>query len=223
MFYAIIMNTVASSASSVSASYTGVVYDYMNDNIVKAHKDQGFFIQPMSTAIAPINQAELFEYEILTASSTAAPTAAQPVPIYREITKSDAVDAVKFYVNERKKEENMKLFTYTHSVSGDHQYYADVESIQATQNQCLTMADTDPIPTANGKWKTAEFEADGVTPVYVSFTVAEFKNMAKSLFDRGASNFANKELHYQTLNSMVNDSNVTVEDIFNYDYSQGWV
>jgi len=221
MYYAIIRPSV--SGSSVSASFTGAFYDYITESIIDPHKDQGMFIEPMDSILTPINQAEITQAEVnnMMAGPSATPDPV-PMPVYRNVTKDDAVKAVSFYVDDTKRNENKKNFTYTHSVSGDHEYFADVDSIQATQNQCLTMNDNDPIPTVNGKWKTAEFEADGVTPVYVSFTVSEFKNFAKTLFDRGAANFGNKESHINNLLNMLSDDTKTIDDIFEYDYSGGW-
>jgi len=221
MFYAIIKQTTTSGPSSSPVisepAYTGVVYDYISDEIIKPHQEQGYFIEPMTVSITPINQAEILQVEMQNAMSPSAFTPV-PVPQYPAITKENAANAVKFYIDIKKRNENLKNFTYN-----GHEYFADVKSIQATQNQCLTMNDSDPIPTVNGKWKTAEFGPDGVTPIYVDFTVSEFKQFAKTLFDRGASNFGVKENHYQQVNAMISDDTKTVQDIFDYDFSVNWV
>ena len=103
-----------------------------------------------------------------------------------------------------------------------HHYEADDNSIQAVQNQCLTMTGTDPIPVPNGVWKTNDTEADGLTPVYVPFTVAEFLTFATAYFMRGSNNFGVKETHKNNVKAIYADDTKTVDDILNYDYSGGW-
>ena len=221
MFYAIIKQTTTTGPSSSPVTnppaFTGVVYDYITDEIINPHKDQGYFIEPRNTTIMPTNQAEIMQAEMQNVMTPSAGIIV-PVPEYPVITKENAVNAVNFYINEKKKKENKKNFIYD-----NHEYFSDVDSIQATQNQCLTMNDTDAIPTVNGKWKTAEFESDGITSVYVDFIVSDFKLFAKSLFDRGASNFGIKEIHQQQVNAMISDDTKTVQDIFDYDFSGSWV
>jgi hypothetical protein len=218
MYYAIIRQVV----TSAEAEYTGVVYDNITDNVFDGHKSQGFFIEPMDYVIRPINEDEIREYEISqsinieSASGDIPETTIAPMPIYQQVTKNDAYKAIKFYIENYKDKENEKMFIYN-----GHEYYSDVKAIQATQNQCLTMNDTDNIPVQNGAWKTAEVDGNN-NPVFQVLTVAEFKTLAKTLFDRGASNFSVKELHINTLRTMVNDDTKTITDILNYDYSTGW-
>jgi len=211
MFYAIISNF-----SGTSASYTGVVYNNMDDTIIEPHKEQGMYIEEMDTNLVPLNQAEILQYDMNMSMNPSGDHGTMPMPVYRPVEKEDAVEAISFYTNYTKKLKNEENFTFD-----GHEYYADDKSVQATQNQCLTMSDSDNIPVPNGAWKTAEVDGSG-NPVFVSFTVGEFKNFAKTLFDRGAANFGVKESHIQALKVLESDNSKTVIDILNYDYSAGW-
>lgn len=141
--------------------------------------------------------------------------------------KQDAYEQMLSEVNSKNSQENLKDFSYVKdSVSRD--YRSDQDSIQGTQNSINgginigTMLLTDPCPSPNGMWKTAEVEADGITPVYVAYTNEEFLHFAEAYFGRASANFGVKELHKANLRNLLENPNATVQDILEYDYSQGW-
>lgn len=135
--------------------------------------------------------------------------------------KEDAFEEVIQEVNEKNRQENLKLFPYN-----GQNYVADQESIQGTQNYingCLHMETcllSDPIPTPNGVWKTAD-KVDG-EPVYVAYSNGEFLMFADTFYKRSSDNFGVKEFHKLQLRNMLINPVVTVEDILAYDYSGGW-
>ncbi len=151
-----------------------------------------------------------------------------PVPSYESINalkpQSDKITMLErtdIHINDANREENLKDFPH---LVGEtlYNFVSDKDSIQAVQNQCLVMLDADPIPVGGGMWKTADTEADEVTPVFVSMNVAEFKAFATEYFNRGANNFAVKETHKANVRAMFLSDDHTAEDMWNYDFSEGW-
>jgi hypothetical protein len=102
-----------------------------------------------------------------------------------------------------------------------HNFYYDINAIQSTYNMCMDLTDTDNIPTSGGKWKTTETDSNGY-PVYVVFTVGEFKDFTEYCYNIKKDNFFNREYHIDKIVSLYNDSNNDIYDIFNYDTSTGW-
>jgi hypothetical protein len=149
------------------------------------------------------------------------PTSAdiEPMPVYPPVEKTNAANAIIFYIREEKKKYNTSDFTYTHSVDGECTFSASTDAINAVYTLCTGLADGDPIPTQHGQWKG--FLADGTSKM-IDFTVSEFKSMATSFFNRNDANFHNEESHATAVRNMVTDDTTTVVDILNYDYSAGW-
>ena len=138
-------------------------------------------------------------------------------------TKDDALNEMLTKIDQQNHTENHKDFPYDKGDgTGLHNYEADDQSIQATQNQCMTMDPADPIPVPNGVWKTNDTEVDGLTPIYVPFTVGEFISFATAYFMRGSNNFGVKETHKNNVKAIYADPNSTVDDILNYDITTGW-
>ena len=210
--YTTILKTGAVSGSPEEYKISGNVYDTVTDKIIEHHINNNIFLLPGSDDVIPLNIDEITHFGFLSDEEITIP----PVPEYRDITKEDAVNAIMVFVEYKKSLSNKQPFMY-----GDHMYEADVQSIQATQNQCVLMGDDDQIPVTYGKWKS--LDTDGVMPVYIDFTVYHFKQFAKTLFDRGVLNFGVKEQHRQSLYNLLIDENVTIDDIFNYDYTLGWI
>ncbi|MCK5018682.1 MAG: hypothetical protein KAS32_16595 [Candidatus Peribacteraceae bacterium] len=117
---------------------------------------------------------------------------------------------------------NSDDFVYANVVDEPHNYVADLESIQAVTIECMGMTDTDPIPVPNGVWKTNDVLEDGVTPVYIPYTVSEFISFKTSFFTRSSDNFGVKETHKNNLGAIYTDPESTIDDIKNYDITQGW-
>jgi len=115
---------------------------------------------------------------------------------------------------ERKKEENLKDFSYN-GVS----FTSDKESIQATQNDCLSQLGTDPILTFRGtvnagSWLTTEG--------FVPFTNEEFITFAKEYFLRGSDNYTTMAGHIIAIKAIMSNASSTAADILAYDFSGGW-
>lgn len=115
-------------------------------------------------------------------------------------------------IDKRKREENEKDFPYN-----GHVFISDKDSIQSTQNQCLTEVGTDPIPTFRG----TENEGCWYTPTeYVPFTCDEFIAMATAFFLRSSDNYTNASMHKMAVTNIA--SSGSPQDILDYDYSTGW-
>jgi len=119
----------------------------------------------------------------------------------------------------KKDEENDKPFLYN-----EYTYKVDdggKEDIQAYQGLCITLQPTDPIPTfpqtetLAGKWLNFE-------EVPVSFTCAEFIELANAIIARSTWNFDTRLQHQMALRAMYADDTKTAEDILGYDFSTGW-
>ena len=127
-------------------------------------------------------------------------------------------------VDLKNSEMNLRDFVYS-----GNSYVSDQNSIQGTQNTINgslamgTKSLSDPCPSPNGVWKTNDLQEDGVTPIYVSFNNGEFLAFAEAYFKRASDNFGVKEFHKGNLRALLIDPSKTVEDIENYDYSQGWL
>lgn len=126
-------------------------------------------------------------------------------------------------INKHKHVANLENFAYTKPGGDVHTYIADRSSIQATQNICLAMAPNDPVPVPQGAWKTADTLDDGLTPVYESFTCAEFIAFARAFFDRGAANFGVAETHRAAVTAIYANHDSSVDDILSYDCTGGWI
>ena len=214
MFYTTILKTNAVSGSPAEYQFSGSTYSNLTDDLIEHHIVNNIFILPIMTDIIPSNMDKITQFDLLSDESD--DIKLPPIPEYRSITKEEAVDAVMVFVEYKKSIANKQPFFFN-----GHTYEADIQSIQATQNQCLTMNDDDSIPVTYGKWKTLGVNDN--QPIYMDFTVHTFKLFAKALFDRGVFNFGIKEQHRQSLINLVNDTNSTVNDIFNYDYTINWV
>ena len=86
------------------------------------------------------------------------------------------------------------------------------------------MADTDPVPTPAPVawcWLTADVDAPTGQRVVVAMTCAEFKQMARALYDRNAALWGAKQLHYATVEAMA-AGGATAEQILQYDHTAGW-
>jgi hypothetical protein len=219
MYYAIIRQV----ATSAEAEYTGVVYEEITESTLNNHKEQSFFIEPTDVMIKPINEAEIREYEINMMMSSIGPSGnipipseigMEPMPIYPSVTKDNAFNAIKYYIDKYKDTKNKESFIYD-NIS----YKPSTTAINAVYTLCLSLSDTDPIPTQNGVWKGYDNNGD---IVYTQFTVGEFKSFANALFARSDGNFFNKETHITNIKNMVDDDTKTITDILNYDYTTGW-
>jgi len=228
MYYAIIRQV----ATSAEAEYTGVVYEEITESTLNSHKEQGFFIEPTDVMIKPINEEEIREYEMKRMMDEMKnkmndsfgpsgsepfipePFIPEPMPIYENITKENASGAITFYIEDYKETQNKEPFVYN-NVS----YSPSNSAINAVYTLCLSLNDTDNIPTQNGVWKGYDTNGD---VVYTQFTVAEFKTFANALFSRSDSNFFNKEIHITNIKGMINDDTKTITDILSYDYTTGW-
>lgn len=103
-----------------------------------------------------------------------------------------------------------------------HTYKADYLQISGMSQNCMRLTDTDPIPSADGKWSTIEL--DGINPVRVAFTCAEFVQFATAFAGRRATDFAVKQSHETAVRGIHADENKTAQDILNYDHTTGgWV
>lgn len=132
------------------------------------------------------------------------------------MSKQEAHDRMVTEVNAKNREENSKFFMYN-----GNNYVADIESIQAVAIESFMMSQTDPIPTPNGVWKTADVDEAG-EPVYIPYTCAEYTDFKTAFYKRSSDNFGVKEFHKAQLRALLNDENSSINDIMNYDYSQGW-
>ncbi len=127
------------------------------------------------------------------------------------IDKQEIATARYTEIDNLNSKENKKDFLF-----GGEFYVADKESIQAVQNQCLTMEDEDSIPTPYGVWVLSNDETR-------SFTVEEFKVFSTAFFMRGSNNFGIKTLHKNSIAQIVADMDQTIQDIKDYDISNGWI
>ncbi len=127
------------------------------------------------------------------------------------ITKEMVYDIKVGDIFAKSTEENAKDFLYDEDM-----FVADQPSIQAVQNQCLTMMPSDPIPTPGGVWVLADDSE-------ILFNVTEFKDFATAFFMRGSHNFGIKTFHRRSVDQILADDLTTIEDIENYDFSQGWL
>jgi len=242
MYYAIIRQV----GTSAEAEYTGMFYDYMNESIIKPHKEQKMFIEPMDKILDPINTKEIQEFEMKKVQAEmqdkmkemmpsvdtkddfdlpfddtmVMPLSADidPMPVYQKVTKQNAANAIKFYIDDMKAKMNRSDFTFDKGGT-IYSFSASSDAINAVYTMCIGMTGSDPIPTTNGEWKG--FKQDG-TPEMIAFTVDEFKAMAQSLFDRNDANFVNRESHISAVMTMVSDDTKSITDILEYDYSGGW-
>lgn len=156
-------------------------------------------------------------------------------------------------IDQRKREENLKLFPYSNSTNvvsqqtfdtngdpildgnGDpiyndvevpiiHNYVADTDSIRDVTIECANMNLTDVIPTPNGVWKTDDTsDEEGLVPIYVNYTVEEFLVFKSAYFQRSSDNFGVREYHQNEVKKIYADPEKTIEDIKNYDISTGWL
>ena len=107
-----------------------------------------------------------------------------------------------------------------------HLFYAD-ESSLATITTTLAvvqmLADTDPIPTpppVTGCWLTADVDAQGQR-VVVAMTCAQFKSLARALYDRNAVLWGARQVHYATVEGMAS-AGATADQILQYDHTADW-
>lgn len=103
-----------------------------------------------------------------------------------------------------------------------HAYTADYLQISGMSQNCMRLTDTDPIPSADGKWSTVEL--DGINPVRIAFTCAEFIQFAAAFAGRRAADFSVKQSHETAVRGIYADDNKTAQDILDYDHTTGgWV
>ena len=87
--------------------------------------------------------------------------------------------------------------------------------------QGMDLLPDDKIPFNKGKFKTANFEEDGITPIYKRLVVSEFLELKNALFERNSSNFENQENHIEAITALF-IGGAEKEDLRSYDFSTGW-
>lgn len=113
-----------------------------------------------------------------------------------------------------------------HLLHNGRLYYADEESldtITTTLAVVQMLAGEAPVPTpapVAGGWLTADVDAQGQRVVQ-AMTCAEFKQLARSLYDRNALLWGAKQLHYAAVEGMA-AGGATAEQILGYDHTAGW-
>ena len=106
-------------------------------------------------------------------------------------------------------------------------YYADrasLDTITTTLAMVQMLADDAPVPTpppVAGCWLTADRDPETGQRVVVALTCAEFKAMARALYDRNAALWGAKQGHFATVESMA-AAGATAEQILGYDHTAGW-
>ena len=121
---------------------------------------------------------------------------------------------------------HVRTLQHEHLVHDGQLYYADEDSL-ATITTTLAMVqmltDNDPVPTPDpvaGGWLTADTDAQGQRVVQ-AMSCAEFKQMARALYDRNAALWGARQIHYATVEAMA-AAGATVEQILGYDHTAGW-
>lgn len=108
-----------------------------------------------------------------------------------------------------------------------HHYYADrhsLNTITTTLSVVQMLADIDPVPTpppVAGKWLSADRDPETGALVMVAMTCAEFKLLARALYDRNALLWGARQLHYATVEAMA-AGGATPEQILAHDHTVGW-
>jgi len=100
-------------------------------------------------------------------------------------------------------------------IHGGILWVADRDSIESTLVICTLLKESDPVPTDDGTWTDA-------TGTDHEMTVRDFREMARTFYQRGAKNFKKKKRKARDLEMMYLDPNVTVEDIRSYNEMEGW-
>lgn len=72
------------------------------------------------------------------------------------------------------------------------------------------------------QWKTADKEADGVTPIWVTLDKSQLKDLYEVFLDYGEQLFQLREYHKGNLIGLYKDPEATADIILNYDYTTGW-
>ena len=113
-----------------------------------------------------------------------------------------------------------------HLSHNGHLYYADQDSlatITTTLAIAQMLADTDPVPTppVAGYWMSADRDPETGGRVLVAMTCGQFKQLARSLYDRNAALWGAKQVHYATVEAMA-AAGATAEQILEYDHTAGW-
>lgn len=142
-------------------------------------------------------------------------------PFQTKEERKDAAAKDKFREFEAALEASFKG-KFRHTINGgiEHKYYCDKETEDyiikiSTMIYILNLPNTDAVPTEYGTWKTADFEADGITPIYVPMTVRNFKYYCIDFFNKQKKIFARKDEAILTINKKIADPVATVEDIHN--------
>jgi hypothetical protein len=72
-----------------------------------------------------------------------------------------------------------------------------------------------------GYWMSADRDPETGGRVLVAMTCGQFKQLARSLYDRNAALWGAKQVHYATVESMA-AAGATAEQILEYDHTAGW-
>ena len=93
-------------------------------------------------------------------------------------------------------------------VHNGRSYYADrhsLNTITTTLSAVQMLANIDPVPTpppVAGKWMSADRDPETGQRVLVAMTCAEFKLLARALYDRNAALWGAKQAHKATIEAM---------------------
>ena len=107
-----------------------------------------------------------------------------------------------------------------------HRYHADRGSLDTitTPLAVVLMGDDDvPVPTpapVAGKWMSADRDQAGGR-VLVEMSNGQFKQMARTLYNRNAAIWDAKQVHYVMVENMA-ILGATAEQILGYDHTAGW-
>ena len=114
-----------------------------------------------------------------------------------------------------------------HLVHNGRRFYADrgsLETITTTLAVVLMQSDDAPVPTpapVAGKWMSADVDEQTGQRVLVPMTCADFRALARALYDRNALLWGAKQLHYAAVEGMA-AGGATAEQILGYDHTAGW-
>lgn len=95
----------------------------------------------------------------------------------------------------------------------NHNFYVDMDF-----SEKIVIQDK----TKTWDWKTADVEADGVTPIWVQLDKGDVKDLYDHSVDYGEQVYMTREGHKAQVTAMYNDTTKTAQDMLDYDYKTGW-